>query len=57
MGVNCCKENDFDKVVPCKLSGNYLVVVTTANELKHIEVSKGWTEYSVDIDHMSTDEV
>ena len=47
--ISCCEEDELDKEMPCKLSDNDLVVVTMADEQKHTEMMKRWTECLVDI--------
>ena len=45
MCVNCCEEDDFDKVVPWEINGDDLALVTAANKPKHKEANKSWTEF------------
>ena len=53
MGLKCSEEENFDKVMPCDLSGDDLVVVAAENEPQHAEAAaeaaKGWTGCSVNV--------
>ena len=37
MGVNYCKEESLNSVIPCKLSNADVIMITIAEELEHVE--------------------
>ena len=57
LGVYYCEKNDFDEIAPCELSDNDLAVISAAYESKQAEAMKVWTECSVSINSMSTNQV
>ena len=57
MGTNCCGEDDFDEVMLWKLSNDDLAVAIVADELEYTNAIKRWSECSVDINEISTDEI
>ena len=48
MANSCCKEDDLDEIIPCKLSNDGLALATVVNERGTTEVMKGWIKYLVD---------
>ena len=61
MGVNCYKDEDFDEITPCDLSGDDLAMITAEYEPQQpeatAEVAKDWTECSANVDQMRINEV
>ena len=52
VGINYCKEDNLDEIMPCKQNDNNLAAVTVVGKLGHIKVVKEWTECSVDRNQM-----
>ena len=40
MGVNCCRKDDLDKVMPFKETYDILTMVTIIDKLEHVKAIK-----------------
>ena len=54
MGINCYKENKLDEVTPCD---DNQAVVTVADERERIEAMKRYTDCSIDIIQIGTNQI